>query len=510
MPDGVTGNVQCPRCRTLFPVIEKPIPKPAASKRSTKSSDTPTLPPEPVHEIRDLDADRVGNESSFPESPHQPVPAQPANEDLDLPPEHVNEASDLPPEPWYEKPDSEDEEETPPPPPAVTPRPVTAQQPRPATVEQPKPEPKAKPKRKIVVIEEDEDEEPVVVASARPKAEPKDEEPAEVEEAMVIVRKRVQVVDGEPVSPPKTRARRVRADDDDDDEPDEWRPKIRSSRGHGKARIGMLLLTIANWMYVSIYALFTLGLFLGLMGVLFASDSPTYQAGPGSRSASTGRSFDGESLVNTISLLTGLLGLGNWVISLVGFSFCIAGPRRTTVSAITATVIAGVHLLLIAIAYGLFANRLTGLGLDKRDSTSLLFFSTTVPFLNGFLPMLFYASRSITGEVLVLMIVGVVEIARLICSLILTRNLAGEAKNYSAAERAQLGVVAAPIVLGVGLFISLLVSVLLREAEFKSPKTNLGILIGTMFLLCLAYTVMLLPAALAAGGTQAWLARKRR
>ena len=35
------------------------------------------------------------------------------------------------------------------------------------------------------------------------------------------------------------------------------------------------------------------------------------------------------SAINVMLILIGLIGLANWIISLIGFSFCIAGPKRS-------------------------------------------------------------------------------------------------------------------------------------------------------------------------------------
>jgi len=88
--------------------------------------------------------------------------------------------------------------------------------------------------------------------------------------------------------------------------------------------------------------------------------------------------------------------------------------------------------------------------------------------------------------------------------------LASEAKNYEAAERAQLGIVATSIIVGGGLILMLLVTVMIREANFSNLKAIVGVGLGAFFLLCVAYTVMLLVPAITAGSTRSSLSRRNR
>ena len=46
--------------------------------------------------------------------------------------------------------------------------------------------------------------------------------------------------------------------DDEEDDEEYWRVQASSKKGHGNARVGMLLLTISSWLYFGLYVLFTL------------------------------------------------------------------------------------------------------------------------------------------------------------------------------------------------------------------------------------------------------------
>jgi len=401
IPDGVYGNVKCPKCNELFPVTAPTIPAP---------KNAPASPQKPA---------------SVKPAVAQPAPAK-------LPPE----------EPDFE------------------------------VVDEPTPK-----KKVMATIEDDEDDE-------LPKRKKRDEDED----------------DDRPLK--KKKPRRYEDDEDDDD----WQPKRGNKKGHDKARIGMLLLTISSWLYFGLYVLFTLCVFLMLVGFLVASESSTSRT-----SSSSANPSDIASLVNILLMLLGLVGLGNWVVSLVGFSFCIAGPVRTRTKAITTTSLAGVHLVLVGLSYSITSNMLGGYGrLSGIESPSWLIFATTLPFLNSFLPALVYGARSVNGEFLVLILTGVFEVIRLIFSLLTIRSLADESKNESAAEKAQLGVVATGIIVGGGMILMLFIALLIVEAKFSNFKTPITVGLVALFLLCLAYTAMLLIPALTAGSTQRSLAKRNR
>jgi hypothetical protein len=305
---------------------------------------------------------------------------------------------------------------------------------------------------------------------------------------------------------PSRKKKQSRSEDYEDD--DEWDGSPSYKRGHRNARVGMIMVTIASWMYFSLYVLFTICVLLILVGVVFASDTPTPR--PRSSAFSGRHNSDLATAIEIILMFVGFIGLGNWIISLVGFAFCIAGPARVRTTAITTTTIAGVHLMLICLAYSISPNMLAGIGRynTSMSSSSWIIFATTLPYLNSFLPMLVYGARQINGEYLVLIATGVCEVIRLIFSLLTIRGLANESKNHAAAERAQLGVVGSGIFVGGGMVLMLLVILMVVEARFNNVRASVSVGLAALLLLCVAYSVMLILPAIAAGSTQRSLAQR--
>jgi hypothetical protein len=332
-------------------------------------------------------------------------------------------------------------------------------------------------------------------------------------------RKKRAIVDEEDESP---RSKKRRRDDDDDDRPrrnkkarrydddDDWQaPSPAGKKGHASGRIGLLLVTIGSWLYFSLYVLFTAGLFLLLVGALSMDSNPRVGVNASSKSF-----LDGDtaaSLAEITVVAIGLLGLGNWIVSLVGFSFCIGGPQNGRAPAILSTSASGVHLFLVMLCFLIAARELRGYGaLVSGVNPNWILFSSLMWVVNTFIPALIYGSRMIGGEYIIVVVTGAVEIARLFFVLITIRTLANVGKNYQAAERAQIGIVATAIVVGGGAIISLFVLVLLREARFSSLQTITTLGLGWAFILSLAYTIMLIFPALTAGSAYQSLGRRSR
>jgi hypothetical protein len=130
----------------------------------------------------------------------------------------------------------------------------------------------------------------------------------------------------------RPRSKRRRDDDDDDDRPskkkkkrrdrddeEDYLPPTRSSTGLANARTGMQLLSISLWMSLSVFALLALFVLVAWIGV---------------------------AIPNWLMLIVGLLGLGSWVVGLVGLGFVIGGPPQAKGLATATTVVAGIHLVL--------------------------------------------------------------------------------------------------------------------------------------------------------------------
>jgi LSD1 subclass zinc finger protein len=114
--------------------------------------------------------------------------------------------------------------------------------------------------------------------------------------------------------------RKGRRDEDDRDNFDDYdySPPPKGSK-FGVGRVGLLLLLISLGLYagsLALHALFLLGALLGLPIPL------------------------------GLTVVTGIMGLANWVVGLVGLGLCIAGPARSRGLAIAALSVAAVHLIL--------------------------------------------------------------------------------------------------------------------------------------------------------------------
>jgi hypothetical protein len=264
-------------------------------------------------------------------------------------------------------------------------------------------------------------------------------------------------------------------------------------------------------MYFSLYALLTLYVFLLLTGAMTVGDTAGSVRPRNTSTFSNKNSSFGEDLADLIILTIGLIGLANWIISIVGLGFCCAGPQESRAISIITAVVCCVHLLLVVVTYSISTNSLAGFErFGGPSNTSMLFFATTMPMVDFFIPSLIYGGQGITGEFIVLILTGICEIIRIFFALLTIRTLANEGKNHTVAGRAQIGIVVTALVVGVGIFVMLLVIVVVREIQFRNIKTLVTILLGSFFLQCLAYTAMLIFPAITAMGARGSLARSNR
>jgi hypothetical protein len=307
-----------------------------------------------------------------------------------------------------------------------------------------------------------------------------------------------------------SKKKKSRRNEDDDYDDDDWHLTSRKKEGHGAARVGLMMLTISSWMYFCIYALLTILVFLLLTSAISIDDS--FEARPRNTSSFSNKSSSFiEDLIDLVVVSIGLIGLANWIVSIVGFGFCIAGPERSRAISIISASVAGVHLLLVIVTYFISTNSLTGFDRFRTHSnSSTLLFTTTMPFLDFFIPILIYGAKAISGEFVVVLLTGICEVIRIFFLLLTIRTLANEGKNHKIAERAQIGIVVSALVIGIGIFVMLLVIVLLAEIKFRNLKTMFTIGLGSFFLQCLAYTVMLVFPAITAMGARSSLTKSSR
>ena len=89
------------------------------------------------------------------------------------------------------------------------------------------------------------------------------------------------------------------------------------------------------------------------------------------------------------------------------------------------------------------------------------------------------------------------------------KALAEAAKDYDASGKAQFGLIGAIVVIGAGALLILLIVILLAEGGFKSPSTVSNLASGTLFLVYLGYTGMMIAPGLAATMAQSSMNRRR-
>ena len=253
-----------------------------------------------------------------------------------------------------------DEEPASPPKPAPRPAVAAARPAVPAAKPAPPPPPKEEPKKKVVARTEDDEDE-----DDRPRKKRRDDD--EEDDDRPRGKKRSREDDEEDEDRPRKKRRdddeeddddrprgKKRSRDDEEDEDDRPRKKRKPARDDtdysppgkgskfGVARVGVLLLLISLGLYAGSMGLQVLFILLALVGGVIPSG---------------------------MGLMTGLLGLANWIVGLVGMGLCIGGPSRARGLAIAALSVAAVHLILAFITV--------------NDSDSILSSNIAVPMLSG-------------------------------------------------------------------------------------------------------------------------------
>jgi LSD1 subclass zinc finger protein len=286
---------------------------------------------------------------------------------------------------------------------------------------------------------------------------------------------------------PKKKKKKKRRDYDDDDD---WQPTGKGG-SFGPARVGMLLVGISLWLYVGTFALLAFFLMIA---------------------------WAGASIPNGLMILTGLLGLGNWIVALIGLGFCIAGPSQSRGLAIAATAVATVHLVMAfvvanneksinaghaAIALASFsstAEKIKSLGekamketdparrreyerelreyLDDRGGSVATSsrsemrwpdLATLLPYPDILIAQLSYESRHFSDYVLGLLS-GLVEVARVILIILLIGAVGHAARDRDVSDRSIYATIGFSIGMGVALIIWLIIRVITEESS-KSATT---------------------------------------
>jgi hypothetical protein len=279
------------------------------------------------------------------------------------------------------------------------------------------------------------------------------------------------------------RRKRRRDDDDYDDGYDDY-PDRRSDKGapYRRGAVGVLLIAISFWIYLGVFGFLTL---TGL--VLWTSDK----------------------LSEGLLVVSGILGIGNWVVAAVGVGFLIAGPAKARGLAIAAAILCLVHLIFLIVCFVKVKDATGGLGLFGSSGLEWFVMASDLLAVDLTLPVLFYWSK-IFGEAIFFVLAGGFEVARLILLVLAVRAAADVTKGGGeAAGKGLLGVLIAGITIAASAVAWLLAIIIIEEGKLSasSRKSIMGV---TFLLTYLAYTLMLIVPALAAHQTRAALARRGR
>lgn len=285
--------------------------------------------------------------------------------------------------------------------------------------------------------------------------------------------------------------RRSRYDDDDDYD----RRPTGNRSAYGAAKVGMLLVSISLWLYLGTFALLALFLLIAWMGA---------------------------SIPNGLLILTGLLGLANWVVALIGLGFCIAGPAQSRGLAIAATAVAAVHLVMAFVVanntkaafFGFHSiealsmmnkfervtdimkrleketdpNRREALQNELRDISSedggriiddrkssnsemrWSDLSSLMPNSDQFIGVLAYRSKGFNDYVLPLLS-GLLEVARLVLLVLLVGAVGRACKDHDVGERSIVATFVAGGAALAAMVVIVLVMVILDNSKPSTPKS---------------------------------------
>lgn len=335
---------------------------------------------------------------------------------------------------------------------------------------------------------------------------------------------------------PRKKKKKKRRDYDEDDDDEPWQPASKGG-SFGPAKVGMLLVAISLWLYVGTFALLAFFLMIA---------------------------WAGASIPSGLMILTGLLGLGNWIVALIGLGFCIAGPSKSRGLAIAATSVAAVHLVMAfvvanneksinpghaAIALASFsstADKIKSLGekamketdpakrreyerelreyLDDRrgsvegSSRSEMRWpdlATLLPYPDILIAQLAYESRHFSDYVLGLLS-GLLEVARLILIVLLIGAVGHAARDREVSDRSIYATIGFSIGMGVALLVWLIIRVIGEEstksttASASAGKGQLHWFIaGAMIVYLVHLGTLVLPAILGMNAKSAAAYRAR-
>lgn len=356
------------------------------------------------------------------------------------------------------------------------------------------------PKKKALSLDDDDEDEDEPPRKKKPSRDDDDDD----DDDRPRSKKRSRDDDDDEDDRPRSKKKKKKRYSDDD-EFDDWRPRGGAgSAEFAKGKTGALMLGISYWLNLAAYGMLTLYILIAWLGSLGASESSSSSSR--GRSSSSGSGEGAVEILEMIVILPGLIGLGAWVLGIVGSSIAIAGPKKARGMAITTTVFAAVHLIFVAVTFSNLQADLGsfGRGLPVVSKLPWIAVASLLPVVDSFLPMLFYGSKLIGGEYVLALLAGVCEAGRLIFGLLLLKAMATAAKDFDASERSGYGVMIVSGVLGGVVVLVLLTVILVVEGRLQS----MSLVFGVVFLCYLAYTLMMLSPAIAAFGTKDACARR--
>jgi LSD1 subclass zinc finger protein len=272
--------------------------------------------------------------------------------------------------------------------------------------------------------------------SAKPDFEIVDEEPDALPVARVVRPGAPRYDDDIPVS---------REDADYGEMDERTRSRMRKAQ-LGRARLGILLNFIGIWCMVGA---------LGVM-VLFSL-----------------LSWTGTTVNPDYMVLAGLPGLANWLLAVVGLSFCIAGPAKFGARglAIAGVAVAAVNLVLMLVAaQDRPAVHAFGVRTSSFDWMHVI---SNMTYLTQFLVIL--TTKGVELDLLNLF-AGIAELAQLILFMLFLNAIAKNARNSSTAGATTGPIIALPSTLVGLMVIQLLISIIFKNSSGASIKTYINIM----------------------------------
>jgi hypothetical protein len=166
-----------------------------------------------------------------------------------------------------------------------------------------------KPKKRVVADDDDDDDD----APRKKKKRDDDDDDDEPKARRKKKRDDDDDDDDEDEKPRKKKKKKKKRSDDDDDE---WMPSSGNRGAFAKGKTGALLISISFWLNLGSYGLLALYALIAWVALNVESSPPS--SSPRSGSSGSG------SFMEIIVILPGLVGLGKWIVGIVGLSFCIA------------------------------------------------------------------------------------------------------------------------------------------------------------------------------------------